>query len=266
MAHKLSSTRRVLLAVLTLALGAGGLGSIVLADPAAASGSGGIHIATAPTITYGAMEFGNDSAGNNQTQQQYWLMPLQAGDEVSISMDNSTNTVQAIDILQPGSTDSNPNTARSFQPGAVPAYTATYTAPTTGIYPLDVRCEENYRAGPFEVVVNVHHDALLYLPSVTKVGPAGKYFKLPVAVRTASGTPVTDHSLTLRLYGRWKDLSYVPATLHLMASASPSNGIAFLVFKIPPSLKGRWLPLFVTARGPDYRPTNSAVRVVRVEP
>jgi hypothetical protein len=80
--------------------------------------------------------------------------------------------------------------------------------------------------------VSLAGDADLYLLPTTTYAPAGK---LVAVVRTASGQPLTDPSLSVKLYGAWKTVSCAPAITQLIAMRAVVGSQAVLQLQFPAS-------------------------------
>ena len=136
----------------------------------AATASGGLSIARAPTITPGTKMSensqidktapGGDAVGQGCFNNvEYWKLPLKAGDKVEIK---GSETIAArgflIALFAPGTTDKNVSFATSVAHGFTGEHAVRFTAKTTGVYPLIAgpNCY-NGTDGPYTFVVSVRH-------------------------------------------------------------------------------------------------------------
>ena len=101
-------------------------------------------------------------------------------------------------------------------------------------------------------------DASLYLPAKATLAPTGR---LTAIVHNGKGAPLTQAGLTVSLYATFKQVSYAPATSHLIATAPVSNGQAVLRLKLPASLKGQTLTVTATLQGSNYVTTRHTLKL-----
>lgn len=80
-------------------------------------------------------------------------------------------------------------------------------------------------------------------------------------VRTATGTPLTDPNLTVKMYGTWKETSYAPASTQLMASGTVANGQLTLHLHLRAAMTGHSIPAYVTMSGPQYIPVTEHLTI-----
>ncbi len=138
--------------------------SLVLAANARADGS---SIATAATIVLGQRETGNTgttpyeySPGSCGPETgQYWLLSLNAGEQVTIDWGSSEDYVTGLDIWPAGTTDSTiaiGGRAAWASIGGNGQQQTEFTATTAGVYPIvfDDSCGQ---PGPFQFTATVDH-------------------------------------------------------------------------------------------------------------
>ena len=111
--------------------------------------------------------------------------------------------------------------------------------------------------------ISLAGDAKLYLPASTTLAPTGT---LIAVVRTANGNPFTDPSLTVQMYGTWKQKSaqsYAPPTVvtKLIGSGSVSGGQAVLRLHIPASVAGKTVAAVAVLSGPSFLPVRHSLTI-----
>jgi hypothetical protein len=102
-------------------------------------------------------------------------------------------------------------------------------------------------------------DAGLYLPATATMPPTGG--KLVAVVRMPSGTPVTDPSLSVKLYGTWKTVSYAPVTTQLIATGTVVGGQAVLKVHLPASLAHKVIPAYATLSGKGFLSATDKLKI-----
>jgi len=112
--------------------------------------------------------------------------------------------------------------------------------------------------GPIVAGVSLAGDAKLFLPATATLTPTGK---LVAVVRNATGSPLDDSSLSVKLSGSYKTVSYAPASKQLLASGQVASGQAVLQLKLPTSLKGQTIDAYATLQGPGYIPVTTKVAI-----
>jgi hypothetical protein len=235
---------------------------LLLIAPGVAAAGGGSNIASAPKVVAATREVGNTALNYNE----FWLLPLRTGDKVRIVWGSAANAVSDLAIYPPGTTDKNhdqtPSVLHDINWKMDPQLASALEPAKPGIYVLQFWCGAVCKkAGPYFFTAFVAHKALLYAPTLTRIGVTGK---LKVFVRTPDGRPITDPGFVVRLYGTWKDASYAPASRHVLAKASPVGGVAVLGFELPSKLGGRSILLQVVGGGKAYQPASSRQQTVRV--
>ncbi len=235
---------------------------LLLIAPGAAAAGGGPNIASAPKVVAAMREVGNTALNSNE----FWLLPLRIGDKVRIVWGSSPNSVSDLAIYPPGTTDKNHDQTSTLLHDINwkmdPQFLSAFEPAKPGIYVLQFWCGAVCKkAGPYFFTAFVAHKALLYAPTLRRIGITGK---LRVFVRTPDGKPISDPAFAVKLYGTWKDASYAPASPHLLAKASPVGGVAVLGFEIASQLRGRSIVLQVIGGGKGYQPASSPQQTVRV--
>ncbi len=240
---------------------------------AAAEGSGGATIASAPAVTAGAATTGNTATDpTSQASQsdvtgcwidlEYWRVPLTVGDKVTVAGSAVSPAYNVeLGVFPAGTSDASISSTAAIKTVLLSHVPIKFTATATGSYPIVVgpNCY-NGVDGPFDFTVSVVHNpsgntATVKLPKLGHIAPSGA---IKASVRTSDGTPITDPKLVLELLGTWGGSS------HLLARASPSKGSASFAFHVPASLKGTAVQLQVTSPASDYRPVSSAVLKVAI--
>jgi hypothetical protein len=112
--------------------------------------------------------------------------------------------------------------------------------------------------GPIVAGVSLAGDAKLFLPPTATLAPTGK---LVAVVRNATGSPLTDGSLSVKLYGSYKTVSYAPATKQLLGTGQVANGQVVLQLKLPSSLKGQTIDAYATLQGAGYMPVTTKIAI-----
>ncbi len=110
--------------------------------------------------------------------------------------------------------------------------------------------------------ISLAGDAKLYLPTSTTLAPTAT---LIAVVRTATGYAFTDPSLTVQMYGTWKQkgLSYAPPTVvtKLIGSGTVSGGQAVLRLHIPASVAGKSVAAVAVLSGPGFIPLRDSLTI-----
>jgi hypothetical protein len=250
---------------------------LALVATTAATAGGTTSISSAPTIQPGASESANtltdqtssDDTGNGGcwTDHEYWKLPLTAGDQVVIKVDQISPSYNTeLGVFPAGTTDANIRTASAVVSQLVVKGSISFTAFTTGTYPVVVgpNCYDG-ADGPFTFTVAVSHhalpEALVTFPALQRVSAHGN---VTATVKLADGTPINDKQLVLKLYGTWKDKASGPAKPHLLATASAKHGSVRFSFHLPAALGGGTVSLKVAGNGPGYQPVSSAALNVSV--
>jgi hypothetical protein len=101
-------------------------------------------------------------------------------------------------------------------------------------------------------------DAKLYLPTTITLSPTGK---LVAIVRTATGAPLADPALSVKLYGTWKETSYAPPSTQLIASGTVLNGQAVLQLDLHAAMASHTIPAYATLAGPGFIPVTEDLAI-----
>jgi hypothetical protein len=114
--------------------------------------------------------------------------------------------------------------------------------------------------GYFSMVGNVSlaGDAKLYLPPTATVAPTGTVLAI---VRTATGSALVDPSLTVKLFGTYKETSYAPAVTQLMAEGSVLDGQVILKLHLQANIAGHSIPGVATLTGPGFTPVTDHLTI-----
>jgi hypothetical protein len=253
------------------ALLAAGVLAASLYAPGGALGAGGANISGAPLAPAGAPQTGDTATdpvaigapcghgllGLNRTE--YWRLDLTTGDQVSI-LGSQGPPVLGVDICAypPGTEDGNVQGAQGPEGQSLQEGLGFHVS---GGGTWTVALTPYLLPGPFSFTITVLHEALLYLPPKATIGLSGRIFAF---ARTPDGDPVPDRALRLELLGSWRDRPFLPASAHLLSSATPLRGKASLAFRLPHRLAGHRLGLTLTASGPGYEPVRSVTGLARV--
>lgn len=111
--------------------------------------------------------------------------------------------------------------------------------------------------------VSLAGDAKFYLPSQATLAPTGK---LVAVVQTATGYAFSDPSLTVKLYGTWKQktTSYAPPTVvtKVIAGGPVLDGKAELpLHSIPASAIGKTISVSAVLTGPGFIPVTHQLTI-----
>jgi len=235
----------------------------------AASWGGGTTIASAATINSGQRVFGNTASEPTTSfasiHGQWWLFRAKSGDSVQISWENSDPAERfQVALFTAGTSDATVDFSREIQPATynVQAHSGglSFAAPANGLYPFIIGSTSG-DPGPYSLVVQIRHKALVFLPRLSSVSLGGR---ITATVRDPGGEPISDAGLQLRLLGTWKDASHLPQSSHVLATTSPKNGAGTFSFKLPRKLAGTVIRLRIVGGGPDWQDVASATRTVHV--
>jgi len=106
--------------------------------------------------------------------------------------------------------------------------------------------------------VSLSGDAKLYLPTTTTVAPTGKVLAI---VRTATGQPLDDPTLVVKLYGTYKETSYAPPATQLMASGTVRDGQVTLQLHLHAAMAAHTIPAYATLSGPGFAPVTDHLKI-----
>jgi hypothetical protein len=256
-----SATSLVALASLCLFLG-------LSAQPALAdSGS----IAGAAAVVWGQQTFGNTAnvtPDANGTSNDYWVLDVTAGDQVTIDwagqLDNDGNG-PALLVFPLGTTDYNVDNTTPLQNQDLNANGMNelqFTVNVTGTMPLDFETGSNDFYGqsestePFNFTAGVRHAVVLGVPSESALALHGS---LTVGVHNPDGDPITTPALGIYLQMKAPGQSWTN-----IGTSTPSAGAATISYSIPSSAGGYRVAIRVVAAGAGYTTTVSATRDVEV--
>jgi hypothetical protein len=237
----------------------------LLAVAATAFADGTSAIAGAPTVTVGQQEFGNlanipnpnPSGGSFICIYDWWLLPLTAGDQVTIQYNNTTNSSL---IVEPaGTTD---YTLDQTTPVLFMAANAnglaqeTYTATRTGTYPLAIVDQDTSDdvcqisdVGPYNFTVHVIHQVELGQLRISHNGTAS------IGIHAPDGTPL---GAPLKLSVQIKKQGSSWTTV---STAKASHGTAKFELRIPRRFLKVRVSLRVVATGANYKTIRSKIEV-----
>ncbi len=106
--------------------------------------------------------------------------------------------------------------------------------------------------------VSLAGDAKLYLPPTATVAPTGRVLAI---VRTATGAPLVDPNMTVKMYGTWKETSYAPPSTQLMASGKVLNGQVSLHLSLHAAMAGHTIPAYVVLSAPGFIPVTQHLTI-----
>jgi hypothetical protein len=106
--------------------------------------------------------------------------------------------------------------------------------------------------------VSLSGDAKLYVPPTATVTPTGTVLAI---VRTATGSPLVDPSMTVKLYGTYKETSYAPAVTQLLAEGSVLSGQVVLKLDLHAAMAGHTIPSYVTLTAPGFKPVTDHLTI-----
>jgi hypothetical protein len=106
--------------------------------------------------------------------------------------------------------------------------------------------------------VSLSGDAKLYLPTTPTVAPTGKVLAV---VRTATGAPLVDPSLMVKLYGTYKETLYAPPATQLMAEGSVRDGQVTLQLHLHAAMAAHTIPAYATLTGPGFTPVTDHLKI-----
>jgi hypothetical protein len=246
------------------------LASFVLAGPvAAASSSGGASIASAPAAPPATTLNGNTSSDDVETVDvslgpgtacpgdgEFWLLSLTKGDELRLEGAVLAPAAQIyVDVFEPGTTDQSLATTKPLLSDALGD--SVLKADRSGKYPVLIGTSSTCGGadGPFHFAALVTHEAIVSLPHVRTVGPAGTFV---ARVVTPDAQPITDARLHLVLEATYTPRAGAPRKL-FTASMTAVDGHTAFPYRLPASARGGEVELRLTAKGAGYQP----VRAVR---
>jgi hypothetical protein len=210
------------------ALGAGGI---------ARAGLGGAEPSSAPNLSEGQHPF---SSCFELRYEMFALPSLRNGDRVVITFNNTDYL--AIKMLPPKSDDYNweDQSALSYawQNGTNKGRMIFDAGEGDGRYLIYVDCRSWNDAYDF-VVESIRH--ILRIDYVDRPATIPRKGTFRAQVVNGNGGHVTDPNLRLTLFA-----SYSGST-HVVASASPADGVASFSYQLPASLRGKKIVMWVAA-------------------
>jgi len=210
---------RLFVVMLSFALGVLGAG----AGTAMAAST----IGAAPPISPEQLHFGNTAdsppAPYESCRQEFWTLPLGAGDAVSIDWSEVAPSSHAIALYPPGTTDFNfaDASAVAYRGGSSNGFgQLLHTAATSGTHVMWIGTAGTggcsfYQFGAYSFTVHVQHKVVLTLPRVARLYRSRT---LTATANSPAGAAITDGTLKVSLMGRWGGVTRV------LAVASPVNG------------------------------------------
>jgi hypothetical protein len=236
--------------------------------------SGGANIASAPTIVPGQQEFGNTTDGcfENCDGADFWKLSLIAADQVTIDWETSpTNEcsdggADQLAIWAIGTTDysiNNDSPIQNFGIGSNQKAESTFTASTTGVYPVMFRsCYDQSSGGPYDFTVLIRHKVVVGLADQTRSllqrarqgGRLPRHGVLDVLVHNADGGAISG-AVGGTLSGYWS------GSWHKLTGAIAAGGQVLLRYQLPASVHGV-IRLQINIGGGSYQGANLTFRGV----
>ncbi len=233
-------------ALLTASLAVLSLLLMLVLPQAQAFASGGADIASAPPISYGKQLFGSTATDGHGEDSfgcgvglSWWLLPVLAGDEVTIDVEGALNQLDAMTV---GTTDYNLHSSSVFtyaEVGSSDKQELSFTAPVGGAMPLEffTACGDSWRQpGPYDFTATDHHAvvaALKRYPHIKTTTP------LVGTASLADGTPVPD-GMAFTLTVSWSNHS------HAQYSATSVGGVLTFPLSLPATAQGKKATFVVT--------------------
>lgn len=227
--------------------------------------AGGNQISNAPVVVSGVQYFGNTANMPEQggDRREYWRLNLVAGDAITVNFSESGDVRRMnlrVYLMPAGITDFNvlnTSSAQSASPQDNGKGQLTYTAPTTGVYPLMFRTSSySTYPGPFDFVAYIRHGVKVFIPAQAGISRTGS---IAVQVKTPDGNPITDKGLKITLRGSWTGGK--PKTL---GKTTAANGLAKFKLDLPASAKGQTIRIRAIAQGANYIGALSVTRAMKV--
>lgn len=240
----------------------------VLCSASSALAAGGGNIASAPSVVYGQLEFGNTvtdsglgapACTNDGRGRSWWLLPVLTGDQVKIDLSGHTTgdgfLVAAYNV---GTNDFNfvngPSPYASNVDHQADQAEIVFRAPADGNMPLLVSSCDN--VGDYSFTAYVTHGL------VAKLAWKGKNYRqhrtyFAVSAYNPDGTPITSglHA-TVQVYRSGKWSQWGKSTL------SQSQFSSFYI-AWPRSMKGHWWKVRVVVSGAGYQTATSGTQRVK---
>lgn len=240
----------------------------LLATAAPAAATGGASIATAPTVPYGAQQFGNTVTDDGHAPncdstigpgRSWWLLPVTTGDKVTIDIEGQTEGDGfTVNVYKSGTNDF--NYASQFDPYATNAngssafsdqFELPFIAPSSGLMPMDVSTCDSI--GSYDFTAYVAHKLVLGLnPAGTKRRQHRSLFG--VQLHNPDGVAVSSSGIKAAVqvltHGHWTTLGTV---------GSPYR----FSIKWALKLRGHFQSVRVVVSGAGYQTTTS--RTLRVK-
>jgi hypothetical protein len=236
--------------------------------PGVALASGGPDIASAPTVAYGQLEFGNTATDDATTYDQtydcdsWWLVPAIAGDQVtvdwaaSLGPDGNYSTAIVTSLYAPGTTDFNfanvEPVVRAYVNEANGRQELKYTAARDGTLPLQFQAAESNCTGsygPYNFTAYIKHELIVTLSA--KATPKHHSTTFRVAAHNPDGVVIAQTALRaafqLRVKGQWQTIKTKRAPLRFTKTWKPAQ-------------RHKFQSVRVSVSGPAYRTATTTVR------
>ncbi|MGA3217089.1 MAG: hypothetical protein ABSD97_15530 [Acidimicrobiales bacterium] len=180
----------------------------------------------------------------------------------------SINWVKVVDVswanklVAAPSFNAKPNTDANMH-WALRQEVLTATSSRTPLEFADATAQTSTGYAAFVGNVSLAGDAKFYLPAHATLAPTGK---LVAVVQTATGYAFSDPSLTVKLYGTWKQktTSYAPPTVvtKVIAGGPVIDGKAELpLHSIPASAVGQTISVSAVLAGPGFIPVTHQLTI-----
>ena len=130
-----------------------------------------------------------------------------------------------------------------------------------GTYPLVFVSTTPANAGPYSFTAVVRHAASISFAQQSAIPGAGVF---KAAVVAPDANLISDSMLKLTLNGYWSGRAGAAPHRHVLATATPIDGIVTFDYSLPPALWGKKIGLDISGGGASYQPVLSKRESVNV--
>ncbi len=245
---------------------------------ARATTGGGGTIATAPSVTPGVPVDGDTSSNTDSCTNgfEFWKLQLRQGDLVKI-MWGDTAAVDKLALWPADTTDTAYGASCVYDPtwsgwNVSPVLADSNGTPGTpltshtvvnadGTYPLLFVNTTGVNAGAYSFTAVVRHAASVSFSRQSAIRGTGTF---TASVLAPDASSISDAGLKLTLNGFWSSHAGAAPHRHILATATPTNGIVAFDYSLPPSLWGTKIRLDISGGGASYQPVMSQRESVKV--